>query len=68
MKSRIKVGDDILTRHTPPLRGICTQILSKERDKEYQLSYNNDGEVRVVWLMRCEILPAGDGGKMGFAK
>lgn len=68
MKSKIKIGDDIVTRHTPPLKGICTQILSRGRDKEYQLSYNSEGDVKAVWLTRCEILPAGSIGKMGFQK
>ena len=64
----IKIGDKVVTRHTPPIKGICTQILSRGRDKEYQLSYNKEGDILSVWLNRCELVPEGDEAKMGFSK
>lgn len=66
MKGKIRIGDDVVTRHTPPIRGICTQILSRGRDKEYQVSYNKDGDINNVWLNRCELTVTCDEVKMGF--
>jgi len=65
----IKIGDDIVTRHTPPLKGICTQILYRGRgQKEYMISHNVEGKVSNTWLDPCEIEPVGDEDKIGFKR
>ena len=67
MKSRIKIGSGVITRHTPPIRGICTQITNRGHGhKEYLVAHNHEGKIVGAWLDQCEVMLVDDAIRMGF--
>jgi len=67
MSSKIKIGDKVVTRHTPPIKGVCTRILKKGKGTEYCVSYNKEGDIMNTWLDPCEV-ELDDEHQMGFKK